>query len=443
MMTPKLRVATDISILSEQFDAENPRHGVYNVVEELLQEISKRDDIDLTAVALSGDYPLVDSMRAFLYMESRSPRLGCSFQHSFRSNNALMRFYSALFPTMLPGGLERLPGTKRMSFRLFRHLFYRMTHQYRLLSPPRFFDDSQFDVFHCPHLAVPEKERTGNVPRVITIYDLIPVTKPEFVTQPQVTSFKASLARIEVDTDWVTCISEFTKNEFCDYTGMPQDRCVVTPLAASSVFHRVTDAERIKNIRTEYGIPEGEYFLTLAAPQPRKNLVQLINSFFRLLEERRLSDTYLVLAGSKKQGWMYDEIFATAESSSKYRSRLIFSGYVEEEDLPTLYSGAVAFVFPSLYEGFGLPALEAMACGTPVITSNTTSLPEVVGDAAVLVDPLDVDELCEAMSKVLDDESLRTELRLKGLMRAAEFSWKRFGDLTAKAYHLAAEGAGK
>jgi glycosyltransferase involved in cell wall biosynthesis len=134
---------------------------------------------------------------------------------------------------------------------------------------------------------------------------------------------------------------------------------------------------------------------------------------------------------------MYDEILAAAESSSKYKSRLIFTGFVAEEDLAALYSGAVAFVFPSLYEGFGLPALEAMACGTPVITSSTTSLPEVVGDAALLVDPMDPDALRDAMSTILSDHSLRADLRRKGLRRATEFSWTRCAELTAGTYYRA------
>ena len=135
---------------------------------------------------------------------------------------------------------------------------------------------------------------------------------------------------------------------------------------------------------------------------------------------------------------MYDEILNVAESSPEHRTRLMFTGYVADEDLPALYSGALAFVFPSLYEGFGLPALEAMACGTPVITANTTSLPEVVGDAALLVDPTDLDQLCAAISTIISDQSLREELRHKGLMRAAEFSWQRNAEITAKVYHVAA-----
>jgi len=436
----KLKVAIDISILGDRFDTVDPRHGIYNVTEEVLKEICKRSDIELTAIGISGENALADSMKAFLYLESQTPQLACSFRHTFRSNRSLTNLYTTAFRAMLPGGLDRWPqnSPKHVSLRIVRGLIHRMVYQYRVLNPRRVFDDQYFDVFHCPHLTLPLKELTGKVPRVITIYDLIPVVKPEFVTSGQASLFKTSLARIDAATDCVVCISEFTKREFCEYTNMSPDRCFVAPLAAGPSFRRITDPEAIRNTRARYGIPDGNYFLSLAAPQPRKNLAHLIRSFFRLLEERRSIDTYLVLAGSKEQGWMSEEIFATAASSERFRSRLIFTGYVHDSDLPVLYSDAVAFLFPSLYEGFGLPVLEAMACGTAVIASNTTSLPEVVGEAGLLIDPNDVNELCAAMDKLLTNCEERERLGRLGIARSSQFSWKRCADETAKAYHYAA-----
>ena len=218
---------------------------------------------------------------------------------------------------------------------------------------------------------------------------------------------------------------------------MSRDRVKVVPNAAARVFRPVTNRDVIAATRAQYRIPEGEYLLCLGVARPHKNLAHLIRSFFRLLDERSLPGTYLVLAGAKR-GRVDDDVLAAAQSSAEHQSRLIFTEYVAEEDLPALYSGAVAFVFPSLYEGFGLPPLEAMACGAPVITSNTTSLPEVVGDAALLIDPTDSDQLCEAMSMVLFNHSLREELKEKSLARATEFSWTRCAELTADVYHLAA-----
>ena len=433
-----IKVAYDISNLGADFGRPDAANGINRVVDEVLDEICKRDDLELTAVALHGGDPLNDSLRALLYLENKKPPLNCDFNYTLRVPPGLTSVYKTVFHVEQSRAPERplFQSPRALYLRGLRSALYRV-HR-RVGSPKRVFDHDRFNVFHCPHLGLPPKDLTGDLPRVITIYDLIPLVRPEFVSTYQSTTLRALLDGIEVERDWVICISEFTRMEFCDTTGMSPNRAMVVPLAAAHFFRPVTDPDVIAATRSRYQVPEGEYLLCLAAPQPRKNLTRLIRSFFRLLDEQRLPDTYLVLAGSREQGWMYDEILAAAESSSKHRSRLIFAGYVAEEDLPALYSGAVAFVFPSLYEGFGLPALEAMACGTPVITSNTTSLPEVVGDAALLVNPTDADMLSEAMSTILSDRSLREELRRKGLVRAAEFSWKRCADQTAQAYHVAA-----
>jgi len=436
-----IKVAYDISNLASDFGRHDAKTGINRVVHEVLDEICKRDDLEITAVTLNGD-PLYDTIRASLYLANTEPPVNCDFDYTFHVRPGLTRAYKAAFRAVHLTPPEQMPvhSLRALYLRCLRAGLYRMVN-HRVVSLKRVFDHERFDVFHCPHLRLPPKGLTGDLPRVVTVYDLIPLTRPDFVTQYQLEVCQALLDGIDVERDWVICISEFTRMEFCERTGMSPERVMVVPLAAAHFFRQITDPDVIAATRLRYRVPEGEYLLCLAAPQPRKNLAHLIRSFFRLLDEQRLPDTYLVLAGSTEQGWMYDETFAAAESSSKHRSRLIFTGYVAEEDLPALYSGAVAFVFPSLYEGFGLPALEAMACGTPVITSNTTSLPEVAGGAAFLVNPTEPDELCEAMSTILSDHSLREELRRKGLARAAEFSWKRCAELTAGVYHLAAEGA--
>lgn len=434
-----IKVAYDISNLAAYFDRYDAVHGINRVVDEVLNELCKREDLELTAVALEGDDPVVDSVKASLFLDNKQPRVDCGFDYTFHAGAGLTTTYKTVYRATQStvGGPLPFSSPQAFALRCFRAALQRMV-RYGVVSTKRVFDPKRFDVFHCPHLALPPKDVTGDLPRVITIYDLIPLTRPDFVFPQQTLVLEALLSGIDVERDWVISISEFTKLEFCERTGMSPERVVVAPLAAARVFHPVTDTHVIAATRLRYQVPEGDYLLCLAAPQPRKNLAQLIRSFFRLLDEEQLPDTYLVLAGSKEQGWMYEETLSVAASSPDHRSRLIFTGYVADEDLPALYAGALAFVFPTLYEGFGLPALEAMACGTPVITSNTTSLPEVAGDAALLVDPADADELCAAISTIVSDASLRDELRRKGLMRASEFSWQRNAEITAKVYHAAA-----
>jgi glycosyltransferase involved in cell wall biosynthesis len=209
---------------------------------------------------------------------------------------------------------------------------------------------------------------------------------------------------------------------------------MVTPLAADAArFYRCVDAAALSSVRERYGVPEGPYLLSLCTLEPRKNIPHLLRCFARLAQEPSADGVTLVLAGGK--GWMYDGVLELVEQLDALRGRVILTGYVRDEDLAALYTGATAFVYPSLYEGFGLPPLEAMQCGTPVITSNNSSLPEVVGDAGIMVDANDEDDLCQ-----LSSPTQRAEYSRLGMKRAQGFSWQRCAELTVAGYRQALEG---
>jgi glycosyltransferase involved in cell wall biosynthesis len=212
--------------------------------------------------------------------------------------------------------------------------------------------------------------------------------------------------------------SSATKHDLIERYGIePYKITVVYPGYDEATFQPVRDEEAIEAVKAKYDIA-GDYILFVGTLQPRKNLIRLIEAYWKL----EAGSWKLVIAG--KKGWLYQEIFRWVEELGLGK-KVVFTGYVPEGGLPALISGARLFVFPSLYEGFGLPVLEAMACGTPVVCSNVSSLPEVAGDAAVLVDPLDVEGLAAAMERVLDDEDLRAELIERGFEQAKRFSWER------------------
>lgn len=194
-------------------------------------------------------------------------------------------------------------------------------------------------------------------------------------------------------------------------------------------FHADYPTEQIQEAIRRYHINE-KYFLYLGTIEPRKNLERLIKAYAKLVS-RHKDVPQLVLAGGK--GWYYDDIFQMIDTCH-LKEQVVFTGYVDQKDSPLLMSGAMAFVFPSLYEGFGMPPLEAMACGTPVITSKTSSLPEVVGDAGILVDPENVDEICEAMEKMMIEPAYRETLRLKGKKRADKFTWQKSAEQLMTVY---------
>ncbi len=203
--------------------------------------------------------------------------------------------------------------------------------------------------------------------------------------------------------------------------GIPPARIHVVHLGWDEHLHRVDDPVLVAETRARYRLGE-RYLLYVGTLQPRKNLERVVEAFARLAAQPALSDIQLVLAG--KKGWLYDALFAQV-SRLGLDHRVLFPGYVPDEHLPALLSGATAFVYPSLYEGFGIPVLEAGACGVPVITSNTSSLPEVAGDAAILVDPHNVDEIAEAMYRIITDDALRAELARRGRENVKRFSWEK------------------
>jgi len=223
--------------------------------------------------------------------------------------------------------------------------------------------------------------------------------------------------------------SEHTKRDMVGRYGLPEEKVVVTYYAADHAFRPILDSQRIAATKAKYGITTN-FILFLGSLQPRKNLLRLIEAFARLREGGALAHK-LVIAGQAL--WRESEVYNRVR---KYglEEEVVFTDYVPHEDLPPLYNAADLFVFPSLYEGFGLPPLEAMACGTPVVASNTSSLREVLGDAAILVDPYDVQQLARAMRDVLSSGDLRREMAAKGLKGVRRFSWAETARKTLEVY---------
>ena len=206
---------------------------------------------------------------------------------------------------------------------------------------------------------------------------------------------------------------------------------MVTP-AVEARFQHVTDPSRLAEVRSRYHLPR-QFVLGVGTLEPRKNLAALIAAYGQLCRASGLQHG-LVIAG--KPGWLYDGIFEQVKREG-LEERVLLTGFVADEDLPTLYSLAELFVFPSLYEGFGIPVLEAMACGTPVITADNSSLPEAAGDAAMLVDAHDIGGLAEAMARTIEDRALRVRMVDAGFAWAAHFTWQRSAQALLEAYKAA------
>ena len=294
-------------------------------------------------------------------------------------------------------------------------------------------------VFHTPHSAVPDDvRRQANLAVVQTVYDMIPFLLPETMTAEYREYYADILRRIRPE-DRVITISESAKADFCGYTGCASERVHVIPLAADrDLFYPCRDPERLAAVRGKYAIPEGPYLLSVCTFEPRKNLRHVIRSFVELLKvQPETKDLSLVLAGGR--GWMFEPILAELADTADLRGRIVTTGYVADAELAPLYSGALGFLYLSRYEGFGLPPLEAMQCGTPVLAANTSSLPEVVGDAGMLLAPDDQDGLCQAMFELHQNPERCHRLAEQSLRRARLFSWEQNVRQTVEVYRLAAE----
>jgi glycosyltransferase involved in cell wall biosynthesis len=262
---------------------------------------------------------------------------------------------------------------------------------------------------------------------VAEIHDLSFEHVPETFRWHEHPRMRFTTRRTARKADHVITCSEYTRADIIDTYKLAPEKVTAIHLAAASRFAPAA-GDDIARIRDRYGLPS-EFILAVGSIQPRKNLERLIDAY-RLLNQR-INAPPLVLVG--KKAWLYKDSIAAVERSG-CGEKIRLTGFVPEEDLPAIYSAATVFVYPSFFEGFGLPPLEAMQCGTPVITGDRTSLPEIVGSAGVLVDPYDSKALADAIERLLSDRELRTKLTQRGLERSKMFSWEQTARDTLKVF---------
>jgi len=290
------------------------------------------------------------------------------------------------------------------------------------------------DVFFSPHIFL--SSVSENCPSVVTFHDLSFEKHPEFYSASKNYWHFSMYPKSQAErAKRIIAVSQSTKDDLVQLYGINPDKIKVVysgvntrdqklGMLSDKQVEKQNSALKFGDIMQKYNLPD-KYILYLGTLEPRKNVVGLIKAFEKLNETCSKNRHYkykLVIAGSK--GWLYNDIIKTAKNSSA-KNDIIFTGFVDDKDKPALYSLAQLFVYPSFYEGFGFPPLEAMLYGVPVVTSNFSSLPEAVSAAAVMVDPYDLDGLSKAMEMILVDESLKTALIKKGLEQVKKFSWRR------------------
>ncbi len=295
----------------------------------------------------------------------------------------------------------------------------------------------RIDLFHCPHFLNP---LLGAKKLVLTVHDLIPLHFPQYFSWRERFYFYQVLKRGIKKARRIITVSQYTRKDILDNFKVEEEKIRVIPNAVGKIFRPLESGERVERFKKKYAITK-PYILYVGNQKPHKNLGNLLQAF-ELLREKLKNRYALVIASPSSRvnkSAAGENLSALPGRQSgggrdKLDSCLIHLGNISDEELPLLYNGAELFAFPSLYEGFGLPPLEAMACGTPVLSSNATSLPEVIGEAGVMVNPRDSKGMSEKIWKILSDKELRDSLIKKGLARAKLFSLNKFAEATLRVY---------
>ncbi|WP_295075937.1 glycosyltransferase family 1 protein [Ruminococcus sp.] len=324
--------------------------------------------------------------------------------------------------------VKKLAGKKiRLNTSKFSGFVYRAVSTF-LPVPYSFFFGRKSDITHFFNYIVPPFVHGK---KVVTVHDMVYKSFPGTVRGRTKYMLDIGLKRSMKRADLIVTDSEFSKSEIIKYFPQHEKKIRVIPCGVDlGRFHPCDTPERIPAVKESLGI-KGDYFLYVGTIEPRKNLERLITAYAAFTKKAGDSAPKLVLAGGK--GWLDQGIYSRVEKLG-LTDRVIFTKYVPSEDMNPLMCGALAFVFPSLYEGFGMPPLEAMACGVPVLSSGEASLPEVTGDCAVICDAYEPKSIAEGMYRLYTDEELRKELGRKGLQRAQGFTWKRSAEMLMEVY---------
>ena len=331
-------------------------------------------------------------------------------------------FYNAFNKVALNYDWLNFNNVQLKDFRIPNRLFFILARYFNQPKVDKLLNN--IDVYFNPHFFV--APLTNKCKKVITFHDLSFEHYPEFFSWRK-RGWQRLLMNTRKETeraDKIIAVSQSTKNDLVNFYGINQEKIKVIYSGVGEQFKILKDNQILNIIKNKYNLPN-EFILYFGTIEPRKNLIGLIKSF-ELIKNK---DIKLVMAGAN--GWLYQDILNTAKKS-KRSNDIFFTGFVQEEDKPYLYNLAKVFVYPSFFEGFGFPPLEAMSCGVPIITSINSSIPEVVDNAGLMVNPKNIDEIAWAIEMVLNDNSLRERLIKRGLKQSKKFSWKECAEQTLK-----------
>ena len=421
-MSKKIHLMIDAQMLRHALKKSVTRTGIFWTTLELIHAMQRRSDLQLTLYSSSTNAIILKKAIRTCLPELKGIPV---FIH--KDTAYFFKWFSYL--ATLPPSFYKTYWYIRFLLRKIRSTFVIIPNSTAL---------TKTDVFLSPIYATPSW--LDNYPKIkkwICVYDTIPLVIPEyFKDMKNLNSWFVELLeymKSHNDTSYFS-ISNATKNDFIKFIqGLKPEQIAITPLACADRFHPYSKEDTTQSLK-KYNIPtDKKYIFSLCSLEPRKNLIRAVKTFVEFLKKNKIDDMVFVLGGGHWEDFI-GKLDAKISDLGNYKDKIIKAGYIDDEDLAPLYSGAEWFVYTSQYEGFGLPPLEAMACGCPVITSNNSSLPEVVGDAGIMIDWDSDEQHVAAYEAYYFHSELREQNRQKGLARAKEFSWDKTVNLMVEKF---------
>ena len=410
----KINLLYDATIVCNILTKNSSRSGIFFVAYNVLLEFLKRPNYNV--------YLYADDLVSLRELIKTCPEFSeCKIYRFSFLQEWVAYFRNKKNENKLNGGLSLLRGVYGLTASILKKCY--------LLSE-KAIKMKDIDAFFSPMNAVPDiVKRNKHIKCYTVLHDAIPLIKDNTIS-PYAHKWFNKLVKSVDEQSFYFANSEYTKQDFLKYIPkLNAEHISVVPLSTGKPYRKIVDVDEINEVKRKYNIPlDKKYMFSLCSLNPRKNLIFSIRNFLKFTAKNKLEDYILVLGGAYFDGFekvMNEELSEFGDLSEK----ILRIGYVDDEDLSALYSGAEVFLFPSLYEGFGMPVLEAMQCGLPVICSNCTSIPEVIGDCGIQINPHNDEEMVSAMEKMSFDKTFHSECAQKGLERAKIFTWQKCGDI--------------